>query len=456
MQRPVVAQCFADPSAEARKLLRLLGISASGLDPGPRDPHACSVADWAARGGMLLTGHHDGPRAPRAPVLSRVSGACSALEQVTRDLHRPVRLDPSRLLFGRAAVSGHSRRGRTSVGGSCRLIGTVDGWAAVNLARPSDLEAVGALICSEPTGEPWSQIEDFARRTTTHDVVGRAQLLGIPASGLGHADRGEPKPFRVVVAGEPGRRRAPCLIVDLSAMWAGPLCAQILSRAGGCVVKVETPGRPDGARNGPPAFYDWLHHGHASVCLDFRRAADVTSLKDLLARADVVIEGSRPRALAALGIDPKKFLADRPGRTWVSITGYGRDSEWANRVAFGDDAAAAGGLVASDADGHPVFCGDAIADPLAGLYAGLAAAASITGGGGRLIDIAMADSAAYAGRPGRGPHVEHQVARVGSGWKVQHHETWTGAMPAPQIVSPGKARPLGADSSVLAEALARC
>ncbi len=122
-------------------------------------------------------------------------------------------------------------------------------------------------------------------------------------------------------------------------------------------------------------------------------------LRDLLAAADVVIEASRPRALAQLGLGPDDLGPDGPG-LWVSITGHGRSGPGADRVAFGDDAAAAGGLVAWTARG-PVFAGDALADPLTGLAAAAAAAgATRTGGspdGGRrwLVDLALAEVAAW-------------------------------------------------------------
>jgi crotonobetainyl-CoA:carnitine CoA-transferase CaiB-like acyl-CoA transferase len=66
-------------------------------------------------------------------------------------------------------------------------------------------------------------------------------------------------------------------------------------------------------------------------------------------------------------------------------------------VAFGDDAAVAGGLVGFDATG-PVFRGDAIADPLTGLEAATAVLAALRRGGGELIEIGLAQVAAtYAG-----------------------------------------------------------
>ncbi len=69
------------------------------------------------------------------------------------------------------------------------------------------------------------------------------------------------------------------------------------------------------------------------------------------------------------------------------------------RPGFGDDAAVAGGLVGTSGDG-PVFCGDAIADPLTGLEATLAVAESLGRGGGELVRVSMAGVAAtYAALP---------------------------------------------------------
>ncbi len=69
------------------------------------------------------------------------------------------------------------------------------------------------------------------------------------------------------------------------------------------------------------------------------------------------------------------------------------------RSAFGDDAAVAGGLVGAGTQG-PVFCGDAIADPLSGLEATRAVGQSLRRGGGELIDVSMAQVAArYAALP---------------------------------------------------------
>src|ERR1700722_15582630 len=200
-------------------------------------------------------------------------------------------------------------------------------------------------------------------------------------------------------------------------MWAGPLCARLLGLAGAQVIKVESADRPDGARAGDRRFFDWLHPGHRSVVVDFRSASGRAALAALLETADVVIEASRPRGLAALGLAPGA-LPHRAGQVWLSITGYGRAA--ADLVAFGDDAAVAGGLVGWTG-GEPVFCADAIADPLTGVCGALAVARSVAAGGGELIDLSMrAVAAAFAAAPAldHGPHsvrAAGTVGRVGGG-----------------------------------------
>lgn len=308
------------------------------------------------------------------------------LADVARDFTRltGVPVDLPTVLFLRARLAGHPLPGRTSAGGSCHLFPTADGWAAVNLARPDDTASVPALVAL--LGAPGAELREAVRGATASEVVRQAQLLGIAAASLG-ASRGARAPVRVQHLGRPAKLRAAPKVVDLSALWAGPLCARLLGLAGARVVKVESTARPDGARFGSPDFYDWLHDGHESLVLDF--ASD--ALAEAVADADVVIEASRPRALRRLGIHAGRFLAGRPGRVWVGITGYGRDDD---RVAFGDDAAVAGGLAGRDADGHPVFLGDALADPVTGLYAAHAAARSLARGGGELLCVSMSACAA--------------------------------------------------------------
>jgi crotonobetainyl-CoA:carnitine CoA-transferase CaiB-like acyl-CoA transferase len=247
-----------------------------------------------------------------------------------------------------------------------------------------------------------------------HDIAAAAQLVGIPAAALG-SEPAEPIGFRR--GGEPGDASA--FVLDLSAMWAGPLCASILRRAGWRVLKVEDVHRPDGARSGPRHFYAELHESTPTIRLDFGSADGRSELARLASQAGIVVESSRPRALRGLGLIAEEWLAAAPGRVWVSVTGYGRDDPQ-QRVAFGDDAAVAGGLVCWLPDGTPVFCGDAIADPLTGLHAGLAALAADAAGGGFLVDAAMARVCATLVRPAADQSFPHFVSRGPDGWTASH------------------------------------
>ncbi|WP_262062253.1 CoA transferase [Streptomyces sp. STR69] len=299
-----------------------------------------------------------------------------------------VPVDLSSALFRRAQLAGLERPGRTSANGSCHLLQAADGWTAVNLARPDDLAAVPALLSL--LGSPVAETGGLAtavRRVTTAEAAEAAWLIGIAAAVPGSALGGRPA-VRIERWGERRvREMAGLRIVDFSALWAGPLCARLLGLAGARVVKVESETRPDGARLGTPAFYRWLHDGHDNMVVDFAPGA----LDELVAEADIVIEASRPRALRRLGLRAEEFLAARPGRVWVGITGYGREND---RIAFGDDAAVAGGLTGLDPDGDPVFLGDALADPVTGVFAAHAVARSLAAGGGELLCVSMAACAA--------------------------------------------------------------
>ncbi len=181
-------------------------------------------------------------------------------------------------------------------------------------------------------------------------------------------------------------------MVDLSALWAGPLIGAVLVRAGAGVIKVESTTRPDTAREGSPGHFATLDHGKEQAALDVTTPGGRARLHRLVAGADVVITSARPRALEQLGLDPAATLrVDRP-RVWVMVTGYGTDPGSADRVAFGDDAAAAGGLVVWDEQG-PCFCADAVADPVTGLAAAASVLHALADGGEHLLVTSMADVA---------------------------------------------------------------
>jgi hypothetical protein len=402
---------------------------------GSAQPDAsCPVLSWAESGAMWLTGWPDGPpQWPTGDVIGALSSTagllCALASSIGGD---PGPFDIGALLSGRAAVRGGARRGSTSVGGRSRILRASDGWITVTLSRFSDLELLpafssGGIPPAAPTdlvdpGERdglWDRLEAFTGGRSARALEAAGQLVGLAVARVGSSD-GDAMPWSISRLGAPVpvRPQRP-RVVDFSAMWAGPLCAHLLGRCGAEVVKVEDAGRPDATRLGDPWLFEELHRGHEQIVLDFGSAVDRGLLGELVASADVIVEASRPRALSHLGMDPERFLGSRAGRTWISITGYGRSGERSNWVAFGDDAAAAGGLVAAGDPRGPSFCADAIADPVSGLCAATGAMASITGGGGHLVECSMRAASAFVNRHGACAG-EHRVEAQGGRWSVSH------------------------------------
>lgn len=385
----------------AASLLTDLGLCAASED-GPQEPSPAAL--WARSGAMALTGHADGPPLPApAPLAACAEGALLALRALAPEADPPTEGAP--LLGEHAACLGHVRRGRTSPGGSCRLLRAADGWIAVNLARPEDAYAVPALVEGNPEQEAWSLLEAAAPQRPAAEWVERGRWLSLPVAAADPPEPAAAAPawLRVEEHAEPAPRpSAAPLVLDLSSLWAGPLCTSLLADAGARVWKLESTGRPDGVRAGSPRFFDLLNGGKESVALDLCEDAGRRALRALADAADVLVEATRPRALRQLGLEAEAWLAARPGRVWLSLTGYGRRDAAPGRVAFGDDAAVAAGLALATgrANGEPgaapLFCGDAIADPLTGLYAAVAVQACWRRGGGVLLDVALRDVAAHA------------------------------------------------------------
>ncbi len=347
-----------------------------------------SLQRWAASGAMALTGLPDHPLGPP-------DGLVEGIDHLARSFPG---LDGLTLLAERAALMGLWRRGAVSCGGTCRLLPSADGFMAVSLPRPEDMEAVPAWLELDvtPSSVPaaWAAVASNLRDGDPIFLLERAELLGLPVAMVGES-AGRIGVQRSSLGDAPPRPDTMGLVVvDLSALWAGPLCGDLLASGGATVLKVESSQRPDGARRGPQEFFDLLNGRKRSVALDFKDRDGVRILHDLVRRADVVIEASRPRALRQLGLDGPELVRNGGPRIWVSITGYGRAS---NRVAFGDDAAAAGGLVVWK-DQVPLFCADALADPVTGLTAADACVQALAAGGRWLLDVSMAAvSAALTG-----------------------------------------------------------
>ncbi|MGA0606640.1 CoA transferase [Phenylobacterium sp. VNQ135] len=279
---------------------------------------------------------------------------------------------------------------RSSPNRACRLVRAADGWIAVNLARAEDRELVPAWLEGEWGQDAWRLVERGVPDRAVAQLLADGADLGLPVSSLGEYTRPGPE-APVSIAGAARSRSGPPRVVDLSALWAGPMCGTILAAAGCEVTKYESAARPDPTRISTPEFYRRLNRAKREMTLNFADPRDRAHLREALLRADVVITAARPRAFASLGFHPQEIVEG--GAVWVGITGHG----WANgcRVAFGDDAAVAGGLVRWTA-GEPHFLGDALADPVVGLAAAVGALEALALGVAAFVDAGLAPCAAGA------------------------------------------------------------
>lgn len=343
----------------------------------------CAIAPYEAREGYDWG----------LPVLTesrrhRIAELAYGVEAFSNAARMPVAVDKN-VFTERAALLGLAPAHITSANGKCRMVCGRDGWVAVNLPRATDIDLLPAWL------EGGTDIDVVARAAPRDVIVERARLLGLAVAPVN--ENQDPSPLITRVGASRKKSMRPT-VVDLSSLWAGPLCGAFLADAGADVIKVETRERPDGAREGSPEFFARLNSKKRSKIID---VGNKESLRELFATADVVIESARPRVLEQWGFSLSEIFAANPSLTWVSVTAYGRDPSRANWVGFGDDVAAAAGLI-TEQNGHPLFIGDAIADPLAGLTAAAATFACLAAGGGFLVDANLYAAASFVAN-GRRP-----------------------------------------------------
>ena len=302
---------------------------------------------------------------------------------------------------------GLSAPDHRSANRSCRLLEARDGWVALNLARPEDVELT-SILCDQGAERRaarhqegnnrevnhcevtiWDVVADMARDCAASEFVARAVEFQLPAAAL---DEATSPPFETRSGGDAPRR-----VLDLSALWAGPLCAGLLAKAGAQVTRIESVRRRDPTPDTAPELDQFLNDAKERVALDLSDANDRARLLEMVLDADVLVTSARAPALARLGLAPETLFALRPRLIWAAITAHGSRGAGALRVGFGDDCAAAGGLVRRETF-SPQFMGDALADPLTGIEAALAVFERTRQSSGGFIDIAMARVAAQYAR----------------------------------------------------------
>jgi len=191
-------------------------------------------------------------------------------------------------------------------------------------------------------------------------------------------------------------------VLDLSRVLAGPWCAMTLADLGAEVWKVETPKGGDETRKwAPPSvrgistYYLSVNRNKKAVALDMASPRGAELVRDLVRRADIVVENFMPKSLQRLGLDYDSLRVINPRIIHCSISGYGRDGPLADRPGYDFVMQAECGLMAitGTAEGEPLRFGVAITDLVSGMNATQAILAALyhraMTGEGQSVDVAL-------------------------------------------------------------------
>ena len=175
-------------------------------------------------------------------------------------------------------------------------------------------------------------------------------------------------------------------IVDLTTSIAGPFATQLLADFGAQIVKIERRGNGDDARAWGPPFLDgealWfisVNRNKRSLALDYGKPDGAAVLRELIAKADVVVLNQPPRVASKFGLDVESVRKLRPDIIYVSITGFGLDGERSDWPCYDLIAEGYSGVMdlTGEPEGEPQKIGAPAADMLAGQDAALGALAAL-------------------------------------------------------------------------------
>ena len=194
-------------------------------------------------------------------------------------------------------------------------------------------------------------------------------------------------------------------VIELGSLIAGPYASAMLAQFGADVIKIEPPGDGDPLRKwrklhqGTSLWWYTQSRNKKSVTLDLRtpRARDI--VRELVRKADIVIENFRPGTLEKWGLGWSDLAALNPSLVMVRISGYGQTGPYRDRPGFAAIAECMGGLrhVTGFPDRPPVRAGVSLGDTLASLYGTIGALMAmhhlkVNGGTGQYIDVALYES----------------------------------------------------------------
>jgi crotonobetainyl-CoA:carnitine CoA-transferase CaiB-like acyl-CoA transferase len=168
-------------------------------------------------------------------------------------------------------------------------------------------------------------------------------------------------------------------VIDFSTIVAGPWATRLLADCGAEVIKIEAAGEGDLLRHTPPIVdgvslvYAHFNCGKQSIALDLKTDTGLALARELIGKADVLVENFRPGVMARLGLDYAAVSALNPRLVYCSISGFGQSGPSAGLAAYAPVVQAASGfehvLMRAQGTAEPLVAGIMIADVVAAVYA---------------------------------------------------------------------------------------
>jgi formyl-CoA transferase len=194
-------------------------------------------------------------------------------------------------------------------------------------------------------------------------------------------------------------------VLELGTLIAGPFCGQLLGDMGAEVIKIEAPGEGDPMRRWgpqprgePSVWWPVIGRNKKAITLDLRQAEGQSVFKELVRKADVIVENFRPGTLEKWNLGWPALSATNPRLILVRVSGYGQTGPYAQRAGYGGIGEAMGGLryIVGEPDRPPSRVGISIGDSLAGIHACMGTLAALhhrdRTGIGQVVDAAIYES----------------------------------------------------------------
>ena len=191
-------------------------------------------------------------------------------------------------------------------------------------------------------------------------------------------------------------------VLELGTLLAGPFCGQLLGDFGAEVIKIEPPGQGDPMRvwgrekaNGKSLWWPVVARNKKAITLDLRQSEGQQLLRELVAKADFLLENFRPGTMEKWGLGWAELSAINPRLIMIRVSGFGQTGPYSRQAGFGAIGEAMGGLryVVGDPSTPPSRMGISIGDSLAATFACVGALSALhhreRTGRGQVIDSAI-------------------------------------------------------------------